>query len=212
MLVIHDASTLLLIFFLPDCTVETTTEVILLVDASSNQTIENFNRRLTATRQTIDILLSYNPFTNFGMYSYSNEPEQVFPLSWSSDKDKLIAAALQVSRDGLLSMSNTSHALNHIRTSNLFSPGSRKIILILSNGDWADSLFVNYEIEKLSNDNIDVFSIMMGQDSDVGFFKEVMKDPSYNFFVEDDDFSALQSLAALTKRYVCVNNIFTKRQ
>ncbi|XP_063435821.1 collagen alpha-5(VI) chain-like [Mytilus trossulus] len=100
-----------------DCNLEEDAQVIILLDTSDNQTITNFNDRLTATRKIIDKMLSYNPSASIGMYSYSDEPEEVFSLTWSGDKDKRIAAALQIDLD-IHSSSNLSHALQHIRISN----------------------------------------------------------------------------------------------
>lgn len=195
-----------------DCTLVNDTEIILLLDTAKNQTFDNYSIRQGALRHFIDTLLSYNSAVKIGMYSYSDDIDLEFPLSWSNDKDKLKAAVMQVSRNNYLSVSNYSHALAHIGASNVFSSTPRKIILTVSDGDWSDNSQVKSEILKLSGDGIDVFALMAGDDVDHESYADVLEDPSYGFYIEDDDYSALDTLAATTKRFVCISDIFTKRQ
>lgn len=194
-----------------DCSMVTRSEVILLLDTSKNQTKEDYNQRLTGIRRTIENVLTYNPNADVGMFSYSDEVEQVFNLSWSSDIDELIAAALQVRVDKLNTISNLSHALNHIREGNLFK-SSRKLIVLFSNGMWNNVDEIDMEVKLLKQQDIHTFGVASGKDCNVDNFAGVLNDPSYIFDVEDDGYTCLESLAAITKYYNCTDNIFIKRQ
>ncbi|XP_052101277.1 collagen alpha-6(VI) chain-like isoform X2 [Mytilus californianus] len=193
-----------------DCNLEEDTQVIILLDTNGNQTIDSYNDRLTATRNTIDKILSYNPSANIGMYSYSDEPEEVFSLTWSGDKDKRIAAALQIDLDNHLS-SNLSHALQHLRISNQFT-SLRKMVVIVSNGMWTDMDEIKKEVSYSEVHGIEVNGVVAGEDNVIENFQTVLNDPSQVFYAEDGDFRALDSLTAMTKYYVCVDNIFSTRQ
>ncbi|VDH95681.1 Hypothetical predicted protein [Mytilus galloprovincialis] len=193
-----------------DCNLEEDAQVIILLDTSGNQTITNFNDRLTATRTIIDKMLSYNPSTNIGMYSYSDEPEEVFSLTWSGDKDKRIAAALQIDLDIHLS-SNLSHALQHIRISNQFT-SLRKMVVIVSNGLWTDMDEIKKEVSYSEEHGIEVNGVVAAEDNVIENFQTVLNDPSHVFYTEGDDFRALDSLTAMTKYHICVDNIFSTRQ
>ncbi|CAC5366078.1 unnamed protein product [Mytilus coruscus] len=193
-----------------DCNLKEDTQVIILLDTNGNQTIESYNDRLTATRNIIDKILSYNPSANIGMYSYSDEPEEVFSLTWSGDKDKRIAAALQIDLDNHLS-SNLSHALQHLRISNQFT-SLRKMVVIVSNGMWTNLDGIKKEVSYSEVHGIEVNGVVAGEDNVIENFQTVLNDPSQVFYTEDGDFRALDSLTAMTKYYVCVDNIFSTRQ
>lgn len=193
-----------------DCNLKEDTQVIILLDTNGNQTIESYNDRLTATRNIIDKILSYNPSANIGMYSYSDEPEEVFSLTWSGDKDKRIAAALQIDLDNHLS-SNLSHALQHLRISNQFT-SLRKMVVIVSNGMWTNLDGIKKEVSYSEVHGIEVSGVVAGEDNVIENFQTVLNDPSQVFYTEDGDFRALDSLTAMTKYYVCVDNIFSTRQ
>ncbi|VDH95683.1 Hypothetical predicted protein [Mytilus galloprovincialis] len=164
----------------------------------------------TATRNFIDKLLTYNPSAKIGIYSYSDEPEEVFSITWSGDKDKRIAAALQIDLDNYLSP-NLSHALQHLRISNQFT-SLRKMVVIVSDGMWTDMDLIKKTVSYSEQDGIEVVGVVAGEDSVIKSYQAVLNDPSQVFYTEDDDFRALNSLTAMTKYYVCVNNIFSKRQ
>lgn len=189
----------------------TRSEVILLLDTSKNQTKEEYNLRLTAIRRTIEQISTYNPNADIGMFSYSDEVEQVFNLSWSSDIDELIAAALQVKVDKLNTIPNLSHALNHIREGDLFKT-SRKIIVLFSNAKWNNLDEIGMEVKLLKQQGIHTFGVVAGEDCNVENLAGVLNDPSYIFDVEDDGYTSLQSLAAITKYHNCTDNIFIHRQ
>lgn len=194
-----------------DCLMVTRSEVILLLDTSKNQTKEEYNLRLTAIRRTIEQISTYNPNADIGMFSHSDEVEQVFNLSWSSDIDELIAAALQVKVDKLNTISNLSHALHHIRESDLFKT-SRRIIVLFSNANWNNLDEINTEVKLLKQQNIHTFGVAAGDDCNVDNLAGVLNDPSYIFDVQDDGYTSLESLAAVTKYHNCTENIFIKRQ
>ncbi|XP_052098934.1 uncharacterized protein LOC127733658 [Mytilus californianus] len=194
-----------------DCSMVTRSEVILLLDTNKNQTKEDYNQRLTAIRRTIEQVLHYNPNADVGMFSYSDEVEQVFNLSWSSDIDELIAAALQVRVDKLNTTSNLIHALNHIREGNLFK-SSRKLIVLFSNAKWNNLDEIDMEVKLLKQQDIHTFGVASGEDCNVDNFASVLNDPSYIFDVKDDGYTSLESLAAITIYYNCTDNIFIKRQ
>ena len=201
----------ILILFLADCLLETTAEVILLVDTTYNQTHNDYYKRLIALRQTIEKLVTYGIDVHIGVFSYSDDIDQVIPLTSSFSIVQIIGSALQIDRDSTFSTSNTSHALHHIRTESMFT-SSRRLVVFYSNGIWSDHEDVKAEISALSNIQVDVLSVIAGDDSSSTNFKYVLKDPSYMFYVNDDDFTALESLAAMTKRYTCDSDIYNNRQ
>ncbi|CAC5366080.1 Protein eyes shut homolog,Fibropellin-3,Protein crumbs homolog 2,Protein crumbs homolog 1,Neurogenic locus Notch protein,Neurogenic locus notch homolog protein 3,Sushi, von Willebrand factor type A, EGF and pentraxin domain-containing protein 1,Neurogenic locus notch homolog protein 4,Fibropellin-1,Neurogenic locus notch homolog protein 2,Neurogenic locus notch homolog protein 1 [Mytilus coruscus] len=194
-----------------DCLLEEETQIVMLLDNNKNQTIENYNDRLAATRNIIEKVLTYNPHTKIGMYSYSEEPDLVFSLSWSADKDNRIAAALQINIDNHISTSNTSHALQHVRLDKQFS-AFRKIVVIVSNGMWTDMDEIKKEVSYSKQDGIEVVGVIAGEDSVMENYQAVLNDPSQVFYTDDGNFKALESLATMTKYYSCDDNIFSKRQ
>lgn len=145
------------------------------------------------------------------MFSYSDELEQVFTLSWSADIDELISAALKVRIDIGKTISNTSHALNHIRESNLFN-SSRKLVVLFSNARWNNLDEIDLEIQLSKQQDIHTFGVAAGGDCNKDNLAGVLNDPSYMFYVDDDDCTSLGSLAAITTYYNCTDNIFIKRQ
>ncbi|XP_063431364.1 transmembrane cell adhesion receptor mua-3-like [Mytilus trossulus] len=194
-----------------DCYMVTESQVILLLDTNNNQTRDDYNKRLTASRRTVEQIKTYNPNAEIGMFSYSDEVEQVFNLSWSSDIDELIAAALQVRIDKATAISNTSHALKHIRESNLFN-SSRNLVVLFSNAIWNNQAEIDLEIQLSKQQDIHIFGVAAGEDCNKDNLGGVLNDPSFMFYVDDDDFTSLTSLAAITKYNNCIDDIFKKRQ
>ncbi|CAG2204769.1 unnamed protein product [Mytilus edulis] len=194
-----------------DCSLVTESQVILLLDTNNNQTREDYNTRLTAIRRTVEQIKTYNPDANIGMFSYSDELEQVFTLSWSADIDELISAALKVRIDIGKTISNTSHALKHIRESNLFN-SSRNLVVLFSNARWNNLDEIDLEIQLSKQQDIHIFGVAAGEDCDKDNLAGVLNDPSFMFYVDDDDFTSLKSLASITKYYNCTDDIFKKRQ
>ncbi|XP_071171865.1 collagen alpha-5(VI) chain-like isoform X1 [Mytilus edulis] len=194
-----------------DCILEEETQIIILLDNNNNQTIDNYNDRRAGTRNVIDKVLTYNSHAEIGMYSYSEEPKLVFSLSWSADKDKRIAAALQINVDNHISTSNTSHALQHVRLNKQFT-AYRKIVVIISNGKWTEMDKIKNEVLYSKQDGLEVVGVIAGEDSVMENYQAVLNDPSQVFYTEDDNFKALESLAAMTKYYSCDDNIFSIRQ
>lgn len=187
------------------------TQIVILLDNNNNQTIDNYNDRRAATRNVIDKVLTYNSHAEIGMYSYSEEPKLVFSLSWSADKDKRIAAALQINVDNHISTSNISHALQHVRLKKQFT-AYRKIVVIISNGKWTEMDKIKNEVLYSKQDGLEVVGVIAGEDSVMENNQAVLNDPSQVFYTEDDNFKALESLAAMTKYYSCDDNIFSIRQ
>lgn len=148
--------------------------------------------------------------TRIGMFTYSDDVDQIIPITSSISMVQMIASALQVNRDVHVSMPDTVHALKHIRTGNLFT-STRKVVTIFSNGVWQQQDSIRSEISELSQIGVDVISIVAGDDSSPENFYDVISDPSLVFYVGDDDFTALDSLAAMTKYYSCIDYIFDKR-
>lgn len=193
-----------------DCSLQTGTDLIILLDTNNNQTIQEFNNRLTAIRRTIENVKSYNPSARIGMYSYTDEPEEVFSLSWSNDTDKMIAAALDINRDSHSLQSNTSHALQHIRLSSYFS-SPRKIVMIVSDAQWNDQDDIKREIVILDKNGIEVVGTVAGEDCIMDNYSNVVLDSSQLYYV-NHDYSPLQVFASTTTFYECLDNIFTIRQ
>lgn len=174
------------------------------------QTFNDFKKRINAVRYTIDHILTYNPNASIGMYTYSDDIKQQFSLSWSTNKDDIISRALEVDKDNHMSTSNTSHALLETRRMTEFKSPT-KIVVLFTNGETLQNNTVQSDIEILQNDDIEVMSIVTGEDADFDDFMHIFRDPSYVFYIEDEDFSALDALAAMTSRYICDEDIFSKR-
>ncbi|XP_076105129.1 matrilin-1-like [Mytilus galloprovincialis] len=194
-----------------DCSLVTESQVILLLDTNNNQTREDYNKRLTAIRRTVEQIKTYNPDANIGMFSYSDELEQVFTLSGSADIDELISAALKVRIDIGKTISNTSHALKHIRESNLFN-SSRNLVVLFSNARWNNLDEIDLEIQLSKQQDIHIFGVAAGDDCDKDILAGVLNDPSLMFYVDEDDLTSLKSLASITKYNNCTDDIFKKRQ
>ena len=143
------------------------------------------------------------------MYSYTDEPEEVFSLSWSNDADKMIAAALNINRDRQSLQSNTSHILQHIRQGSYFS-SSRKIIMIVSDAQWNDQDDIKREIVTLDKNGIEVAGTVAGEDCIMDNYSNVLLDSSQIYYV-NHDYSALEVFASTTAFYECIDNIFTIR-
>ena len=196
--------------YITDCSLQTGTDLIILLDTNNNQTREEFNNRLTAIRRTIEKVKSYNPSARIGMYSYTDEPDKVFSLSWSNNTENMITAALNMKRDSQSLQSNTSHVLQHIRESSYFS-SSRKIIMIVSDGQWNDQDDIKREIVTLDKNGIEVVGTVAGEDCIMDNYSNVLLDSSQIYYV-NHDYSALEVFASTTAFYECIDNIFTIRQ
>lgn len=193
-----------------DCSLQTGTDLIILLDTNNKQKIKEFNNRLTAIRITIEQVKRYNPYARIGMYSYTDEPDEVFSLSWSNDTDKIIAAALRINKAGHNLQSNTSHALQHIRQGSYFS-SSRNIIMIFSDAQWSDQDDIKREIVMLDKNGIEVVGTVAGEDCIMDNYSNVVLHGSQIYYV-NYDYTALEVFASTTSFYECLDNIFTIRQ
>ncbi|CAG2241370.1 unnamed protein product [Mytilus edulis] len=189
------------------CSLVTESQVILLLYTNNNQAREDNNKRLTAIRRTVEQNKTYNPDANIGMFSYSDELEQVFTLSWSVDIGELISAALKVMIDIGKKNSNTSHALKHIRESNLFN-STRKLVVLFSNARWNNLDEIDLEIQLSKQQDIHTFGVAAGDDCNKDNLAGVLNDPSFMFYVDNDDLTSLKSLASVTKYNNCTDDIF----
>ncbi|CAC5383711.1 unnamed protein product [Mytilus coruscus] len=197
-----------------DCTLHKDTDMIILQDISSNQTSVGFRTRQEAIRRIIEKIVRYNADAHIGLYSYADNISQVFPLSWSNNTDKMVATALQVDRKKSL-YSNLSYALNQLHLKGFSSlngarSSNRKIIAIVSNGKWQDSSNIKREINLLQQSYIEVVGVVAGQDCLYDNFVSVVNDPSQVYYVANNDFTSLESLAGMTSYYKCDDDIFIK--
>ncbi|XP_063406480.1 von Willebrand factor A domain-containing protein 2-like [Mytilus trossulus] len=199
-----------------DCTRHTDTDIIILQDKNINQTSVGYRTRQEAIRRVIEKVVRYNDDAHIGLYSYTNNISQVFPLSWSNNTDKMVATALQVDRKRSLT-SNLSYALNQLNQKGFLSSNGgrsskRKIIVIVSDGKWQNFDGIKREVTLLQQSRIEVVGIVAGQDCSYDNFVSVLFDPSQVYYVAANDFTSLESLAGMTSYYECDDDIFIKRQ
>ncbi|XP_063406481.1 von Willebrand factor A domain-containing protein 2-like [Mytilus trossulus] len=199
-----------------DCMRHTDTDIIILQDIKMNQTSEGYRSRQEAIRRVIEKVVRYNADAHIGLYSYTNNISQVFPLFWSNNTDKMVATALQVDRKRSLT-SNLSYALNQLRQKGFVSShggrsSNRKIIVIVSDGNWRVLANVKREVTLLQQSHIEVVGVVAGHDCSYDNFVSVLFDPSQVYYVAENDFTSLESFAGMTSYYKCDNDIFIKRQ
>lgn len=180
------------------------TDIIIMMDTRKNQSFDNYRSRQIAVEQLITKTVAVNPDVLLGMNVFSDEPDILFNLSLSKNKHDLIAKMYQVNKDRIFSTINTSHALQYILEKGFdVRPASRKMIILVSNGEWEDVYDIKMKVQYLSNFNIEVFGLLSGTDLHFDSFYEILENSNNVFYISDEDFSVLDVFASLTIKIKC---------
>ncbi|CAC5402101.1 unnamed protein product [Mytilus coruscus] len=191
-----------------NCVMKLKTDIIIMMDTRKNQSFDNYRSRQIALEQLITKTVAVNPDVLFGMTVFSDEPDILFNLSLSKNKHELIAKMYQVNKDRTFSTINTSHALQYVLEKGFEAttgarPASRKLIILVANGDWLDVYDIKMKVKYLSNFNIEVFGLLSGTDLHFDSFYEILEYPNDLFYISDEDFSALDVFSSLTVKIKC---------
>lgn len=180
--------------------------------------VDDFMERKQALGQTIDILSSFSFTENMtvGMISDSSDPKFIFTKCWSKNKtkDKLISAAFTVDQDKTDNLE--MHRLLDFVKQNGFSNRScstddaRKIILIMSNGQWSNNEKIKEIVTSLYAVNIEVYGIASSYNISLESFQEVLLDGSNLIYIKEKN-DALKILSPIINRYICSEDIFKKK-
>lgn len=189
-----------------ECFINKEADIIIMLDTSGNQSRADFTARQKSIEKLITKAAVINPDLLFGLLQYSDEPDMVFNVSWSTDKHKMISALLQVDRDRFNSPKNTSHALEFIRTGSMkwsSRQNSTNFIVLVTNGHLPDSEEVKKEIHRLKLIGVTVFAIATGNDALHRNLYDILLYPNNLFYVSPNEFSDLDVLVAFTMSIKC---------
>ncbi|XP_071157270.1 uncharacterized protein [Mytilus edulis] len=187
-----------------NCVMKSETDIIIMMDTRKDQSFDNYRSRQIAVEQLITKTVAVNPDVLLGMNVFSDEPDILFNLSLSKNKHDLIAKMYQVNKDRIFSTINTSHALQYILEKGFdVRPASRKMIILVANGEWEDVYDIKMKVQYLSNFNIEVFGLLSGTDLHFDSFYEILENSNNLFNISDEDFSVLDVFASLTIKIKC---------
>ncbi|VDI13000.1 Hypothetical predicted protein [Mytilus galloprovincialis] len=172
--------------------------------------VDDFMDQKQALGQTIDILTSFNFTENMtvGMVSDSSDPEFIFTMCWSQNKtkDKLISSAFTVDKD--TTDNGEMHRLldflkrNGFSNSTCRSDDARKIILMISNGQWRSIAKIKEIVTALHSVNVEVYDIASSYNVSLKSFQEVLLDGSNLIYIKEQT-EALKIFASIINRYIC---------
>ncbi|VDI26581.1 Hypothetical predicted protein [Mytilus galloprovincialis] len=187
-----------------NCVMKSETDIIIMMDTRKDQSFDNYRSRQIALEELITKTVAVNPDVLLGMNVFSDEPDILFNLSLSKNKHDLIAKMYQVNKDRIFSTINTSHALQYILEKGFdVRPASRKMIILVANGEWEDVYDIKMKVQYLSNFNIEVFGLLSGRDLHFDSFYEILENSNNLFYISDEDFSVLDVFASLTIKIKC---------
>ena len=190
---------------------------MILLDTNVNQ--EDFTETRHAVRYIIENAVNYNHNVRLGVMSYSDNAEFVFNLAWSNSVDDLIAATFQVEPDRLFTVSNITLALDFIGeigflSSNGGRPTSRKIVILLSTGNFnnSDCDIIRTHVLMLHDNSIEVIGVAAGKDINIDNISKIMYDPSQVLHIPSNTKStpldSLKMVKAITSYVTCLDDIF----
>lgn len=189
-----------------ECVVKTEADIIVLFDTSSNQSRSDFTARLKSVEVLISKAAILNPDIRFGLVQYSDEPDLVFNVSWSTKQDEMKSALKLLDIDRLKTQKHTSHALRFIRTDDIkwtSRQNTTKYVVLVTNGIWSEATDLQTEVKLLKDAGVAVLVIAIGEDVDLKSFNRILLYPNNLFYVSLKDFSALDVLITRTKIVKC---------
>lgn len=202
---------------LSGCSFHSQTDIIILMDVNKNQTMSGFLSRKSLIRRILEYLLGLHFYIQIGLVTFSDHPDFVYKLGWSSNLDKLIAASQMIDLDTVSASSNTAHALEFLKDDG-FSPlnngrdSARKIVMLLSDANWDSLDLIKEKVFNLQTKGIITVGVAHGTDVFLDRFTLIQSDPSNLIYIpiqfKANSYDGLKALSSMTAFYSCKNDIF----
>ena len=192
-----------------DCVDSTTADLILLLDSSSIQATKFSIRSALAV---IDILDIENTDLQLGVSSYADDTQNEVPLQPHLAND--IKSSITKVKVRQSDISNVTNALQngYLRLKNS-GRNTKKVLVLFSDGHFNDSTEINNEILRITDDEVVVMVMSIGEDANFHNIRNVVSDPYFAVLMPDpNDNSPYSSVKSEIFQTFCDPAIFKLRQ
>lgn len=198
-----------------DCKETTKTDILILVDASSSNTITELQHFLSTAGDLVRHFdVDNSPDVHMTIAGFADLIHNNFPFGALTSNNALLSAVQKIIPQS--SCANAEEALRHAREVTFLPTNggridARKLVALISNGKWVSHNSVVTEAEKLKLSGITLFNIGVGIETDIDKFFDIATDAFHVFLVLDGNTSHLSSISIEAKYSTCPTDIFSKR-
>ena len=192
-----------------DCVDSTTANLILLLDSSS---IQATKLSVKSALSLIDILDIENTDLHLGVSSYADDTQNEVPLQPHLAND--IKTSITKVKVRQSDSSNVTNALQsgYLRLQNS-GRNTKKVLILFSDGHFNDSAEIKTEISRITDDEVVVMVISIGEDANFRNIRDVVSDPFFAVLIPDpNDNSPYSSVKSEIFQTFCDPAIFKLRQ
>lgn len=189
-------------FNFKECKISSTTDVLILLDTKLKHQLS-----IDVTMEIALKLKASAKDTQVGVITFSNAT--TYYLNLSSISDSVMASIQSVSESH--AEPRVHSALEYVSSEGFATRrggrlNSRKLIIIVSSGNWTNLAEVKKKIRTLKQQNIRVSTVIIGEYSEYETVKPLLDDPYYAFYVGDStQTEVLQSFPSLATYTKCGN-------
>lgn len=184
------------------------TDVVFMLDSSSNVRSQDFGFLLKFTNDLITELPLSATGVRVGVATYSNTPKQQFSLGEHTSPNALSRAINRISQQR--GRTNMAMALRHLRQRSFghsqASNHLRKIAIVITSSPSDRHPETSLQAQLLHDHNIQVLAVGVGPAVDLRELKTIASSPSQQHLMTVDSFGNLQSLKAQLADKICSMN------
>ena len=192
-----------------DCVDSTSADIVLLLDSSS---IQATKLSVKSALSLIDILDIENTDLHLGVSSYADDTQNEVPLQPHLAND--IKSSITKVKVRQSDSSNVTNALQSgYRRLKNSGRNTKKVLILFSDGHFNDSTEINNEISKITDDDVVVIVISIGENANFRNIRDVVSDPFFAVLTPDsEDKSPYSSMKSEIFQTFCDLTIFYLRQ
>ncbi|KAK3084002.1 hypothetical protein FSP39_006530 [Pinctada imbricata] len=192
-----------------DCRENSSTDILLLLDSSSNERIKYSTK---AAIQLIRYLDLDNTDIQMGIMSYSETTEKILDIAKHTENE--LSSSVTKVRLRISIEANISDAITSGKTelNNIGKTNSKKVLILFTDGKGNNTMESKSSIQNIVDEGIDVFIFGIGRNKGYEAIRNVVTDSFYSLLSADTtDHSPLQTVKSESRHTTCAENIFELR-